>query len=62
MNTTHRIEWLDAIKGIGIILVMLSHVSSFSPIGIYLFSAFIPLFYISSGIVSKKESLNKEVI
>lgn len=58
MNTTHRIEWLDAIKGIGIILVMLSHVSSFSPIGIYLFSAFIPLFYISSGIVSKKESLN----
>ena len=59
MNKGKRIEWLDACKGIGIILVMLSHVSSFSSIGSYLFSAFIPLFYISSGIVSKKESLYK---
>lgn len=51
-----RILWLDAIKGYGIILVMMSHVDSIMPIGQYLFSLFIPLFYIASGYVMRDES------
>lgn len=43
-----RIEWIDAIKGIGILLIMLSHCINFEGLD-YLTAGYIPLFFIISG-------------
>lgn len=50
-----RIVWLDAVKGFGILLVMLSHAIDVGEMGTYLFSSFIPLFFIASGCITKSE-------
>lgn len=57
MKNNQRIVWLDAIKGCGIILVMISHVTPLENWGTYLFSSFMPLFFICSGFVAKDESI-----
>lgn len=50
-----RIEWIDAVKGIGIILVMLSHSCGVPFLENYLIAGFIPLFFLSSGLTLKRE-------
>lgn len=45
-----RIDWVDAAKGIGILLVIIGHSVSFSPIRGAIFSFHMPLFFICSGI------------
>ena len=49
-TTTNRIEWLDAVKGIGIILVMMSHLCILPH---QLIDGYIPLFFIATGITYK---------
>lgn len=44
-----RLDWIDAVKGIGILLIMLSHCVSFEGLN-YLTAGYIPLFFILSGI------------
>lgn len=44
-----RLIWLDAVKGLGIILIMFSHIGGIPFVGKYLFACFIPLFFIASG-------------
>lgn len=47
-----RIEWLDGLKGFGIILVMMSHTIHFVFLYV-LYSGFIPLFFIASAFTFK---------
>lgn len=49
MSMDNRLHWLDAIKGVGILLIMLSHLFSFQHLGAYLYCGYIPLFFIASG-------------
>lgn len=44
-----RYQWLDILKGIGIILIMLSHACKIPYLGIYLWSCYLPLFFMVSG-------------
>lgn len=44
-----RIHWIDVLKGIGILLVALSHQQS--PLKLYIFSFHMPLFFFISGFV-----------
>lgn len=59
-----RIEWIDAAKGIGILLIMLSHCYNFDGL-LYFTSGYIPLFFILSGITfnpySSSVSLRKRL-
>lgn len=51
------ILWLDALKGIGIILVILSHSYHFDKASSYLFSGYMALFFLVSGYTCKEESI-----
>lgn len=52
-----RIEWIDAAKGIGIILVVAGHVPTTAPIKQFIYSFHMPLFFFLSGLVFKSGSL-----
>lgn len=54
---TDRLEWLDATRGVGIILVAFCHIY-FEYTRIYIYSFLIPLFFIISGMLYKKEKHN----
>lgn len=49
----NRIVWIDALKGVGIILVMFSHSCGLSALGCYLFAGYMSLFFIASGFTFK---------
>lgn len=53
----YRLYWLDWMKTIGIALIVYGHFFSFFDIYVYVFS--VPLFFLISGFLSKKESDNK---
>lgn len=57
----NRLKWLDAVKGISIILIMTSHYCDIPIIGYYLFSGYVQVFFIASGYTFKEE-INKERI
>ena len=46
-----RIEYIDALKGVGIILVLMSHMINCSYLT-PLYGGFIPLFFVASGLTS----------
>lgn len=49
-----RLQWLDTLKGIGILLIMISHAFYNIPyMGIYLWACYIPLFFMASGYTFK---------
>lgn len=59
MENTKRIDYLDYIKGFGILLVILGHIYDVSnPIKIWLYSFHIPLFFIISGALIKYTNIN----
>lgn len=47
INMTERIEWIDTVKGIGILLVLIGHCAL--PTGSYIYMFHMPLFYIVNG-------------
>ena len=51
-----RIEWIDIVKGICIILVVISHISGIPLIGKYLFAPYVTVFYYLSGMVYRKKN------
>lgn len=51
MMIMRRIEWINAAKGIGILLIMLSHCRNFDGL-LYFISEYISLYFILSGILS----------
>lgn len=52
-----RLSWLDVLKGIGIILVVMGHIYSNSIIFNWLYSFHMPLFFFSAGCVYKNRSV-----
>lgn len=54
VSSAKRLEWIDWMKALGIYLVVLGHFSSFGEKFIYVFH--MPLFFLISGFLCKKES------
>lgn len=54
-----RFDYIDIVKGIGIILVICSH-SMYSDLMYVAGSCFIPLFYVASGYVTSKVDLKRK--
>ena len=52
-NSIERIKWIDVAKGIGIILVIIGHVSINANINNFIYSFHMPLFFIISGFLYK---------
>lgn len=55
-NSEHRIEWIDSLKGLGILLIVIGHVWSVqdaSTFYIWLFSFHVPLFFFAAGLTFK---------
>lgn len=48
-----RLEWVDAAKGLGIILVIVAHVWTRGPVRDFIYSFHMPLFFLLSGYMSK---------
>lgn len=53
-KTSDRLEWVDATRGVGIILVAFCHIY-FEYTRVYIYSFLIPLFFIVSGFVYQKD-------
>lgn len=49
MNSDHRFKWIDAVKGIAILLVMWGHVQEVSPLRIWIASFHVPIFLVCTG-------------
>lgn len=49
MVQKQRLDWLDALKGVGITLVVVDHSAVFPFVNPYLTTCFMPLFFIASG-------------
>lgn len=52
-----RLSWLDVLKGIGIILVVIGHVYSNRTVFNWLYSFHMPLFFLAAGWVYKEKSV-----
>lgn len=61
MPATKRQNWIDVLKGIGIILVVFGHVYSKNPVSIWIYSFHMPLFFALSGFIFAAYSYNKKV-
>lgn len=58
---TNRIEWIDTIKGICIILVIIYHTCGLPIIGQFLFGGFMGTFFILSGYTTKKDIISSGI-
>lgn len=56
-----RIEYIDSLKGVGIILVMMSHMINCSYLT-PLYGGFIPLFFVASGLTSSTIDITGNVL
>jgi len=52
-----RLEWVDAAKGLGIILVVIAHVWTRGPVRDFIYAFHMPLFFLLSGYMSKPRSM-----
>ena len=55
-SSKYRIEWIDIAKGIGIVLVIIGHVSKNKILNNYIYSFHMPLFFIISGYLYKEKT------
>ncbi|MGE6631935.1 acyltransferase family protein [Bacillus sp. NPDC077027] len=53
-----RLEWVDAAKGIGILLVVMAHVPTSDTFKQFIYSFHIPLFFLLSGMMFQPKSLS----
>lgn len=51
-----RIEWIDILKGFGMICVVLGHLSPSLPVEQFIYSFHMPLFFFLSGFVKKEQA------
>lgn len=56
-NLSKRLPWIDVLKGIGIILVVIGHVYSGTTIYNWLYSFHMPLFFLAAGLVYKEKPI-----
>ena len=58
-----RVKWIDAVKGVGILLVILAHISPISnKVFWYLTYGFMPIFFVMAGFTSKRVKGYSEAI
>lgn len=57
VSRAERLSWLDVLKGIGIILVVIGHVYSNRTVFNWLYSFHMPLFFLAAGWVYKEKSV-----
>ena len=64
MKEKPRIDWIDASKGIGILLVLVAHVfnqcGTFSKASLLIYSFHMPLFFILSGYIISAKNLDMD--
>lgn len=60
-NTIHRLAWVDILKGIGIIFVVLGHVYNNKVIFNWLYSFHMPLFFFISGWLYRKKAIYEDL-
>lgn len=53
-----RIKWIDAAKGLGIVLVVMSHAPIDETLKAFLFAFHMPLFFYLSGAVFRPHSMS----
>lgn len=56
-----RLSWLDILKGIGIILVVIGHVYSNRTVFNWLYSFHMPLFFLAAGWVYKEKTILTDI-
>lgn len=56
-----RYTWLDSLKGLGIVLVVLGHASTIGVLNTSLYAFHMPLFFIISGLLFKERPLGETV-
>lgn len=56
MNNIKRKEWLDTVRGIGVILVMLAHSCGIPLVGGVLLASYMPMFFVATGYTYKNKS------
>ena len=61
LNNTYRLKYVDVLKGIGIILVVVGHVYSNRSVFSWIYSFHMPLFFFAGGLVYKKRSFFIEI-
>lgn len=57
---TRRLNFVDAMKGIGIIFVIVGHVSMIQPLNMFLYAFRMPLFFFVSVFSSQNRSILSE--
>lgn len=63
MDDKKRIKWIDVAKGVGILLVMISHFSGGIPfIGQFLFGGYMQMFFVISGFTLKINNNSKDFL
>ena len=62
INSNNHLSWVDLAKGIGVVLVVLGHLiyhhMALTPIAKAIYSFHMPMFFIMSGYVMKKDELS----
>ncbi|MDF0544361.1 acyltransferase family protein [Sphingobium sp. H39-3-25] len=52
-ETSGRIDWIDHLRGLGIVLVVIGHVTSSAPLHHWIFLFHMPLFFLLSGYLAR---------
>lgn len=60
-KSNQRITWIDTLKGIGIILVVVGHISWNNPLSYFLYSFHLALFFFASGYTHKSRPVKKDL-
>ncbi|MEG1686224.1 MAG: hypothetical protein RR319_09850, partial [Bacteroides sp.] len=60
-SAASRIEWIDAVKGLGIILIMVSHVNCL-PFELPLTAGYVSMFFVLSGYTFNEDGFKKGMI
>lgn len=60
--TSQRLVWLDALKGIGILLIMTCHAGLLPRVSIFLTAGYVSIFFVASGFTYKaKPTFTSEI-
>ena len=60
-SRVERLSWLDILKGIGIILVVIGHIYSNRTVSNWLYSFHMPLFFLAAGWVYKEKTVITDI-
>lgn len=59
---SQRLVWLDALKGIGILLIMVCHAGLLPRVSIFLTAGYVSIFFVASGFTYKsKQTFSSEI-